>query len=272
MLGTRRNGRVGDLLWADTVGRAKHPRCPIYTSRSTVPGAGSGVFSKIDLPAGALVTPYDGTLFYGAIVDAKRASRVLDYALDVTPTGRDPSKTKDRRMVLPVMPRTHSEHKSLSGVFKRRPVEVSLSKRYGSGLGHRLNDAIHPDVTGRSNNCAFAFVKDEISPRLPPRAFIRTTSFVPAGGELFVSYHVSYWAWRASSAPKNVSAFCHAMQLAAKFLDRDHELELEDYLNAGEFLVHDRRSGTLRRITLLASEPEPGNLAFEISPASGDPA
>lgn len=236
----RQEARLGSEAWARTVGVRGHPRCPLFLAPSRINGAGMGVFTRVALPAGAFVTPYDGALFRGILEPEPRSGcRVADYALqiseDTNPVQRRPrrscvNKRASKLYVLGVWPETRKERSTL-----RRGVVVARAPRLGRrGFGHMLNDAVHPEVTGKSNNCTFVIHTEA------RRAYIATIRAVRAGAELTVPYHVTYWAGRAetdahSTYPRRLAAFCTAMKQArSRFRARD--MELEEYLGRGRFM------------------------------------
>jgi hypothetical protein len=229
---------VGCRAWAETVGQLGNAGCPLYMARSRLKGAGLGVFTSIDLPAGSYVTTYDGILFSGhlGLDDVRIPSAVVDYALQLSSNERRPGlrpsgTSQPQRFLLPVYDPAILVHRRSvqKGVVKR-----SKRKDRRRGAGHMLNDAIHMEVTGHTNNCTFKVPDD-------PRAtfaYIKTCTAVPAGTELLVSYHVSYWAGRALSHerlfPTHVLEFCRAMRRAQRTLSANG-LDLEAYLGQGRY-------------------------------------
>lgn len=61
-----------------------------------------------------------------------------------------------------------------------------------SGIAHMANDAIHPEATGRKNNCEFCETETGL-------VYLRTTRAVRAGEELMVDYTLPYWIDRVRS-------------------------------------------------------------------------
>jgi hypothetical protein len=204
------------------------PGCPLYVAASSLPGAGRGVFCERDLPAGAWVTPYDGAARYvGAM--ACVPGRVADYALEVP--GHAVGVPGRAETILGVAPRGAAERRALGR--GGRVVQRAAGGR-ARGFGHLLNDAVHPEVTRRANNCEFRF--------RGAAAYIVTTRAVPAGQELLVPYHVSYWATRAAwvrprDLPPRLAGFCAAARAAARVVARDvsRGLALEEYLGGGAY-------------------------------------
>jgi hypothetical protein len=64
---------------------------------------------------------------------------------------------------------------------------------HSSGIAHMANDAIHPEVTGRNNNCEFCETETGL-------VYLQTIRPVRAGEELLVDYTLPYWIDRARSA------------------------------------------------------------------------
>lgn len=131
--------------------------CPVELRPSSISGAGEGVFARTAIPAGAFVTPFDGRL---VPMHTCETSKTWDYEYQMA----------------------HGAH-----------LVPSLTKRADRGLGHLLNDAIHADVTGRSNNCKFHEL-DRAT------LWVRTRQAVAAGDELLVPYGFQYWCSRARDA------------------------------------------------------------------------
>lgn len=239
----RRACRFGSLAWAEHAGRRGGP-CPLFVVRSTLSNAGLGVFTSIDLPAGAAVTPYDGVVYRGPI-DRATGARLLDYALDLDGT--------DGTCILGAPPRDAQERAALAGgeVLAEAPPEASR------GLGHLLNDALHPEVTGRRNNCVFRFVHGS------HRAYVVTERPVRAGAELLVPYHAAYWAARAGAThlPQRVRAFCEAMALARRAVRRTLPgMEVDEYVGAGRYLVSAASGGGTSHVVTLAMDPSDGSV------------
>jgi hypothetical protein len=59
------------------------------------------------------------------------------------------------------------------------------------GVANLANDAIHPELTGRTNNCDFV--------EMGSRVYLATSQAVAAGEELLVAYSLSYWMDRAQN-------------------------------------------------------------------------
>lgn len=143
--------------WAEVYGRwIGHPLCPVELRPSCIPGAGDGVFARRAIPAGAFVTPFDGRLVPG---HRHVTSKTWDYEYQMA----------------------HGAH-----------MVPALTARSGRGLGHLLNDAIHPDVTGFVNNCEF-------HEQGRAKLWIRSRCAVAAGEELFVPYGWHYWCGRENA-------------------------------------------------------------------------
>jgi hypothetical protein len=246
--------RIGSFEYSEVHGRVRWPpRCAdaassstaiVYLAPSRLPGAGLGVFARVDIPSGAVVTPYDGPLFYGHI-DCSGADglRVSSYALVVPDRyccagagagapEADGGRRRSARLLLHAG-RMHATREwqvlgEWGGASARRSLTGGLhcvrggAERCGwrrgapRGLGHLLNDALHPSVTGRDNNCEFAF-RGQASGSRSGRAvaFLRATRPIGAGEELYVSYHVSYWAGRqlGPAAPAHLGTFCAELGL-----------------------------------------------------------
>lgn len=140
--------------WAAVYGRwIGHPLCPVEVKCSGMCGAGSGVFARCAIPRGSFVTPFDGRLIPA---HTRVQSRTWDYEYQMA----------------------HGGH-----------LVPAMTRRAGHGVGHLLNDAIHPDVTGMSNNCYF-------HERGRASLWVRTRRDVAADEELLVAYGFQYWSER----------------------------------------------------------------------------
>ena len=142
--------------------------CPVELRWSTV-CEGWGVFATRDIARGECVTAYVGEL-----VDNTTWNGEADYALKLDDTW------------------------TLVG-------ESDPAKLCNAGIAQMANDAIHREVSGRSNNCDFRIVGTS--------AFLRTTREVRRDDEMLVDYHISYWLARSSSKtlPKETRTWlrCH---------------------------------------------------------------
>ena len=63
----------------------------------------------------------------------------------------------------------------------------------GRGVAQLTNDAVHPEVTGRTNNCIL------LQRPCDGRVYLVADADIRPGEELLVSYHISYWTYRAAS-------------------------------------------------------------------------
>ena len=66
-----------------------------------------------------------------------------------------------------------------------------LSGRRSLGCANMVNDALHPEVTRRTNNCVFVERSGAV--------YLVTARDVEAGEELLVSYGFEYWSFRRKS-------------------------------------------------------------------------
>lgn len=133
--------------------------------RSTVCD-GWGVFAATDIPANTTVTRYDGRLcstIKGLDVEDAVYAYVFAPRADA---GRGGGETTCMYII-----------------GQRDASAANVTER---GIGQFLNDAIHPEITGRKNNCRFVESADY-------RLYIATKRPIRAGEELLVSYHLSYW-------------------------------------------------------------------------------
>ena len=174
----------------------------VRASRLPGGGAGRGVFARHALRAGAVVTEYSGVLVPpGKLVS--RGVAAWDFALEVPP-----AHAPDGRQGWTLVGDTHPAGRQ--------------------GVGQLANDALHPAATGRANNCEFCWEGG--------RCFLRALRRVPAGKELFVSYHTSYWVRdpggrRSAGLGKRARAWIRV----AKALDarlEAHGLEVEEWATA----------------------------------------
>jgi hypothetical protein len=95
---------------------------------------------------------------------------------------------------------------TVDGDPRRLAAAAHLRRRRGArvrshlwGCAHLANDAIHPEVTGRANNCEFVEVEGEGGGAAGVRRlYLVTTRDVRRGEELLVPYSFQYWLSRAS--------------------------------------------------------------------------
>lgn len=175
--------------WAAVYGRwIGHPMCPVEVRASGLRGAGYGVFARHSIPSGAFVTPFDGRL---VPAHTRVTSKTWDYEYQMA----------------------HGAH-----------IVPALTARFGRGLGHLLNDAIHPDVTGVVNNCEFY-------ERARAMLWIRTRRDVSAGEELLVPYGFQYWCARGGDPRLTpaVREWCMVQGAASQLLASSCAI-VEEYL------------------------------------------
>ena len=110
------------------------------------------------------------------------------------------------------------------------------------GVANLANDAIHPELTGRTNNCDFV--------EIGSRVYLATSQDVAAGEELLVAYSLGYWMDRAHS-----DAWTPQMrewlgyQVRVRDALRPRHVELEEYLGILESDVPDEEM----RLTYIAT-------------------
>ena len=136
----------------------------IRISKSKIPGAGRGLFAIRSLPTGTPLTEYPGPVINESNVSSRtrsgkrKSKRVHAYAFEIACT---------------------------PNVLTLQPDPFDLSK----GVAHIANDAIHPEVTGFSNNCEFIQKKKGETEEV----YLCTSRKVKRGEELFVDYLMPYW-------------------------------------------------------------------------------
>lgn len=159
---------------------------------------GMGVFSSVFLPHGSYVTAYPG-----------RVTKM--------PGQKKVHWTRLRRAAM--IPRDGQSYLYVfNNNMKVDGRQVPSGNRWWRlhGLGNMMNDAIHPDVTGRQNNCEFVEVHDvpvmaasavgrlfrnrqdsrarsRRATRHADRLYIRTCRDIHPGEELLVPYSMEYW-------------------------------------------------------------------------------
>lgn len=144
---------------------------------------GRGLFAARFLPKGTLVTQYCGAR-RGPSANRTRASS-LEKTDNVEAT-------------------EYSFECADGSSIDGRPGLWSGVKCRG-GVAQFANDALHPEATGRKNNCAFV----EVPPSrgsVVVRVYLRTTRDVRAGDELLVPYSLCYWLSRARNRPDVIPA------------------------------------------------------------------
>lgn len=79
----------------------------------------------------------------------------------------------------------------------------------GNGVAQLANDAIHPELTGASNNARFEEREEEHGSTI---VYLVADADIELGQEILVEYHISYWiALRChESVPPTISEWCHA--------------------------------------------------------------
>lgn len=158
--------RFGTFSYAYRCGRCGHPDSSIVLASSRI-CVGLGVFARRDIPAGSVVTFYDGHLTQENADD--------DYAFEMPSCFAPRGETGWQ-------------------VVGHRGDDRSLR---GKGLAQMVNDAIHPEATRRGNNCHFVFRWDSEHGQTV-RIYLQTMRSVPAGRELLAPYGLNYWVARAS--------------------------------------------------------------------------
>lgn len=136
----------------------------VRLGRSKLVSGGRGLFATRSLPANAAITGYPGPRVPKRGVKTRlQRSRSRDFWWYVyAPRGVD---------------------------YYLQPSPEDLS----SGIAHMANDAIHPEVTGRQNNCEFRETEAGL-------VYLQTSRPVRAGEELLVDYTLPYWIDRARCA------------------------------------------------------------------------
>lgn len=120
--------------------------------------------------------------------------------------------------------------------------EVGASPHYlnpdpnnlSSGVAHLANDAIHPEITGRQNNCEFCETADGT-------VFLQTTRPVRRGEELLADYSLPYWIDRSRYNPPLPSRVRSMLANARKLQSVLHafSVQLDEYVGEGCFKVKD---------------------------------
>ncbi len=140
---------------------------------------GLGVFATRAVPSGTVMTAYPFVQL------GKRCMR------------RARDKPDDDYMYLRSDGATIDGHprllRSLSFLKKRRT--EGRRERHLWGHANLANDAIHPELTGRTNNCDFV----EPGASTSGRMYLVTSRAVRAGEELLVPYSLGYWMSRAGN-------------------------------------------------------------------------
>lgn len=148
---------------------------------------GSGVFASRFLPAGSYVTAYPGRTVRQGRCGKRHRTRAMNSGTDAYIYEFDDGTLLDGQ-------------------------QVAASRRWwcSHGVANLLNDAIHPEVTGRIYNCEFVETAVPVAPSISSverttarrcskkvdRVYIRTNSDVQEGEELLVSYSLDYWLYR----------------------------------------------------------------------------
>ena len=96
------------------------------------------------------------------------------------------------------------------------------------GVGHLANDAVHPELTGKTNNCVFFMRQSN-----PHRLYLVTDRAVRKGEELFVPYSLDYWVsrWKTAPTPKMCEWLGYHARIATMVRDMTSvKVELDEYL------------------------------------------
>jgi hypothetical protein len=172
---------------------------------SKIKGAGRGLFAIRSLPNGTYITSYPGPVVdINSISSRTRAAmryrkKVHEYLLEVTSTEK---------------------------VLNFQPDPNDLTK----GVAHLANDAIHPEVTGFSNNCDF--IQDE-----KDHIYLCTTRKVRKGEELLVDYLLPYWT-SCKKPPKPMSKWLGRVRKVQSTLNTI-DVRLEQYMGDNVFEISD---------------------------------
>jgi SET domain len=177
----------------------------VRIGKSKIPGAGRGLFATRSLPAGTPLTAYPGPLVDESNVSSRTRS----------------CKKRQRCVEAYIFEIVHLEK-----VLTLQPHPADI----GNGVAHLANDAIHPEVTGFSNNCDF-IQKEENS------VYLCTSRRVRRGEELFVDYLLPYWTSR-KRLPRCISRWVGKVSKIQDALNA-MDVRLEQYMGDGEFKIID---------------------------------
>jgi hypothetical protein len=89
----------------------------------------------------------------------------------------------------------------------------------GDGVAQLANDAIHPELTGATNNARFEEREEEKGVNI---VYLVADTDIEPGQEILVEYHISYWiALRFHErVPPSISEWCHAHAQVQEALKR----------------------------------------------------
>jgi SET domain-containing protein len=134
---------------------------------STIPAAGLGLFTLIDIPKNARVTEYVGTTISKEDADSRAH---LDLLL--MQSGEEPLYSTHIKGI--------SRHEKINGI--RNPTKLWLK-----GAGSMANDAIESS----KNNVEYEVVTDAKQGK--DRIYLKARRNILSGEELFVKYDKTYW-------------------------------------------------------------------------------
>jgi len=192
----------------------------VRIGKSKLPGAGRGLFATRSLPAGTPLTAYPGPVVKVSNVSsrtrsAKKWCRKVDaYIMEIVQNVKGVA--------------VHGKTTELLN-FLPDPADVR------NGMAHLANDAIHPDITGFSNNCDF--IQRECKDKQYDELYLCTSRDIRRGEELFVDYMLPYWM-SCKHLPASLSTWIRKFRkIQSKMTAMD--IRLDQYMGDGEFIVWD---------------------------------
>ena len=194
----------------------------IRIGKSKLPGAGRGLFATRSLPAGTPLTAYPGPIKRESNVSsrtrsAKRWCRKVDaYIMEIVQNIRGSAAVSNGGTELLT--------------FQPDPADVS------NGIAHLANDAIHPDVTGFSNNCDF--IQRECKDKQYDDLYLCTSRAVRRGEELFADYMLPYWMSCKHLPKSETSTWIRKFRKIQANMNA-MDIRLDQYMGDGEFIVLD---------------------------------
>lgn len=158
---------------------------------------GLGLFAAADAPAGTFLTGYGGAnvsrVWHEKALCARRAAGIAcgdDFLMQL-----------------------HDGDGTVDGFYAtvhctgERPADAAALL---PGFAQYANDALHESLTGRSVNCEFREVRRRLKNARCgstfPRVYLVATADVRAGDELFASYCLQYWLYKATHEPDRLPA------------------------------------------------------------------
>lgn len=192
-------------------------------SCSLLQGAGKGVFANTFIAKGSFVTAYGGRIIpprsssSGETCTPQNDERCAKKRKRSMSNVENVSENQDDDIDMPTnynyIYEMRNQYK-IDGLFQNHSGPWWSSR----GVAHMINDALHPDVSGKESNCEFVEIdvpicassqRRSVTRRradfYKTRVYIVSTRDVYPGEELYVDYGLSYWLSKFRTEDQNTS-------------------------------------------------------------------